>query len=94
MKAASNITLRLARVWDSSRLHELAYDCGYTLHNGAFVVAEMRGRVIAALPVASGPPLADGAPGTAEAVQLLESMRRDFFRPRRRWTPYVRKRTS
>jgi hypothetical protein len=89
-----NITLRLDRVWDSTRLHELARRCGLRLSAGAFIVAEVGGQVIAALPLGEGPPLADDTPGTSEVLPLLAQARGDFFQPRQRWTAYVRKRTG
>ena len=93
MTDRGNITLRPDRVWDSMRLHELARRCGLRLSAGAFIVAEVRGHVVAALPLAGGPALADGTPGTAEVLPLLEQVRGDFSQRRQRWTAYVRKRT-
>jgi hypothetical protein len=49
--AAPEVTLRGDRVRDSLRLHELARLAGRPLPGGSFVVGEIGGRIVAALPL-------------------------------------------
>ena len=84
----THVTLRLDRVWDSARLHELAAAAGRRVTDGPYVVTEVGGRIVAALPVDGGAPLADTAARTAHLLPLLElraaQIRRVDLRPRRR----------
>jgi hypothetical protein len=68
----ARITLRLDRVWDSERLYELAEGAGRRLPPGRLVLLEVGGRVVAALPLAGGSPIAESSAATAHLVPLLE----------------------
>src|SRR5262249_10296560 len=69
---SSRVTLRLDRVWDSSSLYELAELEGRRLREERHVVAEVDGRVVAALPLGGGAPLAEPLVPTADLLPLLE----------------------
>jgi hypothetical protein len=64
-------TLRLDRVGDASRLYQLAALSGRPLAKGPFVLGEVDGRVVAALPVDGGPPIADPFELTEHLMPLL-----------------------
>ena len=66
-----SIVLRLCRVHDDEALTRLAQLEGRTLPAGSFVVAELGGSIVAALPLGGGAPLADPFRPTAEIVPLL-----------------------
>jgi hypothetical protein len=69
---AARLTLRVDRVWDSVRLHELAKLAGRPLPNDSFVVGEIDGRIVAALPLSGGRALADPDAATVQLIPLLE----------------------
>jgi len=66
------VTVRLAHSRDAGQLVDLAaLDCA-TVPAGDVMVAEAGGRIVAALPVAGGPAIADPFRRTAGLVTLLE----------------------
>src|SRR5262245_3511170 len=83
---AARVTLRIDRVWDSVRLHELAKLSGRPLPIDSFVVGEVDGRIIAALPLSGGRALTDPNAQTAQLLPLLKlrasQIRRVAMRPR------------
>jgi hypothetical protein len=83
----TNLTLRLDRAGDASRLYQLAALSERRLAGGAFVLAEIDGRLVAALPVDGGEPLADPFVPTAHLLPLLRlratQIRRVEVRPQR-----------
>jgi hypothetical protein len=74
------VTLRVDDPWDSARLRELGAGDS---HPGAFLVAEVGGRIVAAVPLAGGRALVDRRAPTAAVVRLLE-VRAAQLRPGRR----------
>lgn len=70
-RADVHVTLRLDTVGDVPRLYRLAALEQRRLPEGPFVLAEVEGRVVAALPVAGGLPLADPFEATAHVLPLL-----------------------
>jgi hypothetical protein len=66
------IALRLCRVGDDEALARLAALEERTVPSGEFVVAEVDGRIVAALPLCGGTPLRDPFARTAHLVRLLE----------------------
>jgi hypothetical protein len=66
------VQLRLCRVGDDPQLHQLAQLEGRPLPEGRLVVAEANGRIVAALPLAGGRPLADPFARTQHLLPLLE----------------------
>jgi hypothetical protein len=66
------IGLRLSRVHDEEALAGLAQLEGRELPPGAFVVAELAGSIVAALPLDGGAALADPFRATAQILPLLE----------------------
>ena len=84
----AHVTLRLDRVGDSARLYQLSALSERPLPAGPFVVAEVDGRLVAALPLAGGAPLADPFVPTFHLLRLLElragQIRRVDVRPRPR----------
>jgi hypothetical protein len=78
--AAPEVTLRVDRVRDSLRLHELARLAGRPLPGGSFVVGEIGGRIVAALPLAGGRPLTDPAASVDHVLPLLELRARQIRR--------------
>jgi hypothetical protein len=67
-----NVTVRLSRPADESDLARLAALDSSTPLKGPALVAEADSRLLAALPLGSGPPIADPFEPTAEIVALLE----------------------
>ena len=68
-----DVVLRLCRGGDGAALDRLAAFAGRRLPRGSFVVAEVSGELVAALPLDdSGPALADPFRHTAAVVRLLE----------------------
>ncbi|HYI36457.1 MAG TPA: hypothetical protein VEX39_07625 [Thermoleophilaceae bacterium] len=67
-----DVTVRLARSSDTRQLFSLAALDSASLPQGELVVAESEGRIVAALPVAGGPAIADPFHRTAALVQMLE----------------------
>ena len=70
--AAPRVTLRVDRVWDSVRLHELSKLSGRPLMSDSYVVGEVDGRIVAAVPLAGGRALTDPETETAQLIPLLE----------------------
>jgi hypothetical protein len=68
----TRVSLRVDRTGDGPRLHELAALDGRRLPDCGFVVAEVDGRIVAALPLDGDAPLADPFVETAHLVPLLE----------------------
>jgi hypothetical protein len=66
------VHLRLCRVSDDPQLEQLAQLEGRPLPEGRLVVAESKGRIVAALPLAGGRPLADPFARTHHLLPLLE----------------------
>jgi hypothetical protein len=65
------ISLRLAVRSDDAALEQLAELCGFVKAPGPWIVAEVDGHVLAALPLAGGESLADPFRPTAELRALL-----------------------
>jgi hypothetical protein len=68
----AGVELRLCRCADDPELARLAELEGRPLPFGRFVVAVVRGRVVAALPLGGGRPLADPFTRTEHLLPLLE----------------------
>ncbi len=67
-----DVELRLCRVADDPELDRLAELEGRPVPHGRFVLASVRGRIVAALPLAGGEPLRDPFARTEHLVKLLE----------------------
>ena len=67
-----DVTVRLARTSDARQLFSLAALDSASAPQGDVVVAESGGRIVAALPLAGGPAIADPFLRTAALVQMLE----------------------
>jgi hypothetical protein len=70
--SAPQVTLRVDRVLDRERLRELARLAERSLADDAYIVAEMDGRIVAALPIGGGRTLADPAVDAKQLRPLLE----------------------
>jgi len=70
--AVRGVTLRLDRVDDEAALGQLAALSERRLGSGPFVLAEVSGRLVAALPLAGGEPLRDPFVPTAHLLALLD----------------------
>jgi hypothetical protein len=70
--SAEQVVLRLCSVHDDEALDRLAALEGRKVASGRHVVAEVDGTLVASLPLASGPLLADPFRHTAHLVSLLE----------------------
>jgi hypothetical protein len=84
-----DVELRLCRVADDPQLDRLAELEGRPTPHGRFVVAAVRGRILAALPLMGGPPLRDPFARTEHLLRLLE-VRAEQLRepaPRRSFVP-------
>jgi hypothetical protein len=68
----SDVELRLCRVSDDPELERLASLEGRPLPFGRLVVAVVKGKIVAALPVGGGKPLADPFARTEHLMPLLE----------------------
>ena len=68
----TDITVRLADYSDARELLRLAALDSAQLPDGALVVAESDGKLMAALPLDGGTPIADPFLRTAAVVQMLE----------------------
>jgi hypothetical protein len=68
----TDIELRLCRVGDDPALEQLAALAEQTLPAGRLVIAAVDGRIVAALPLAGGSPLADPFVRTAHLRPLLQ----------------------
>jgi hypothetical protein len=71
-QADPTIALRLCRVGDDPALAELAALEQRPVPEGQFVIAELDGRIVAALPLDGGPALRDPFVRTAHLQRLLE----------------------
>ena len=67
-----DVTVRLARSSDTRQLFSLAALDSASVPQGDVVVAESEGRIVAALPLAGGPAIADPFHRTLALVQMLE----------------------
>ncbi len=72
------VLLRLCTIADDPTLDRLAELEGRPQPQGRHVVAEIDGAVVAALPLAGGPALADPFRPTAQLIPLLELRRKQF----------------
>jgi hypothetical protein len=81
-----SVALRLERVSDRTALVELAALDGRALPAGPLVVAERKGRIVAALPVAGGPGISDPFVPTRHIVPLLELRADQIRRLDGRWS--------
>jgi hypothetical protein len=75
------IALRLCRVDDQEALERLAQLEGRRLPAGSFVVADLAGTIVAALPLDGGAILADPFRPTARILALLELRAQQLRRP-------------
>jgi hypothetical protein len=81
-----DVELRLCRVADDPQLERLAALAECPLPHGRLVIAATRGQIVAALPLAGGPPLRDPFARTADLVPLLELRAAQLREPKpRRW---------
>ncbi len=67
-----DVELRLCRAADDDQLDELSALAERPLPNGRLVVATVRGRIVAAVPLAGGHPLRDPFVRTAHVMPVLE----------------------
>jgi len=67
-----DVELRLCRVGDDPDLERLANLDGRPLPSGRLIVAVIGGRIVAALPLHGGPPVADPFARTEHLLPLLE----------------------
>lgn len=74
------VALRLCTVHDDPALERLARLEGRPLPQGRFLVAEVAGELVAALPLRGGPPLADPFRATAHLLPLLRLRARQLDR--------------
>jgi len=74
----TTVLLRLCTITDDPALDRLAELEGRPQPQGRHVVAEIDGAVVAALPLAGGPALADPFRSTAQLMPLLELRRRQL----------------
>jgi hypothetical protein len=83
---AEPVVLRLSRAQDDVALDTLGRLEGRPVSAGSYVLAEICGDVVAALPLAGGAPLADPFRPTAHLLPLLELRAKHLAgdRPRRR----------
>jgi hypothetical protein len=82
--ASADVELRLCRVADDAELERLAELEGRPLPYGRVVVAVVDGRIVAALPLGDGRPLADPFVQTAQLLPLLELRAAQIREPARR----------
>jgi hypothetical protein len=90
--ADDRVTLRLDRVADSPALYDLAEMNGRRALEGRYVVSEIDGRIVAAVPLDGGAPIADPFVRTIHLLPLLElraaQIRRVELQPRR-WRRFL-----
>jgi hypothetical protein len=80
-----DVELRLCRVADDPQLERLAQLDGRPLPSGRLIVAVVGGRIMAALPLRGGRPIADPFARTEHLLPLLELRAAQLrLRPRRR----------
>ena len=84
-----DIELRLCRADDDPALDELEALAERELPSGRLILAAVRGRIVAALPLAGGPAVADPFVRTQHVVRLLELRAAQLRQPepRRRLIP-------
>jgi len=84
-----DIELRLCKAADDEQLAELALLSERPLPAGRLIVASVRGRIVAALPLAGGEALRDPFVRTAQLLPLLELRAAQLRqpKPRRRLIP-------
>jgi hypothetical protein len=87
----ADVELRLCRCADDLELAHLAELDGRPLPFGRFVVAVVRGRIVAALPLGGGRPLTDPFTATEHLLPLLELRAAQLREPatRRRFLPWA-----
>jgi hypothetical protein len=85
------VVLRLCSVWDDDALERLSKLEGRPVSSGRHVVAEVDGKVVAALPLGSGVLLADPFRPTAHLIPLLELRAKQLGAgvPARGWTGFL-----
>ena len=83
----SDITMRLADYSDNRALGRLAALDSAPLPDGALVLAEREGQVLAALPLDGGPAIADPFHRTVALVEVLELRARQLRRARAEHRP-------
>lgn len=66
------VTIRLDTAGDAARLYQLAALAGSRLGPGPFLVADVDGRVLAALPLRGGSVVADPREGSRQLLPILE----------------------
>lgn len=76
-----DVELRLCRVADDPQLDLLAELEGRPTPHGRFVVAVVRGRIVAALPLMGGAPLRDPFARTEHLLRLLEVRAKQLREP-------------
>jgi hypothetical protein len=76
----TRVTLRRASAADAERLHRLAELDSGSVPSGGALVAEVDGRLRAALPLDGGAPLADPFHRGAELIDLLRMRARQIAR--------------
>jgi hypothetical protein len=82
----SDVVLRLCRVTDDPQLERLAALEGRPMPFGRMVVADVRGRIVAAKPLGGGCTLADPFVRTEHILPLLELRAAQLRQPEpRRW---------
>jgi hypothetical protein len=72
MTLPADVTIRLDCAGDASRLYQLAALSGRQLAPGPFAVADVDGRIRAAVPLGGGPALRDPSEARVELEMLLE----------------------
>src|SRR5437764_5165732 len=85
-----SVVLRLRSVQDDDALERLATLEGLPLGEGNYVLAQVAGVVVAALPLNGGRPLADPFRPTAHLMPLLEMRRRQLLGGAARAAAYAR----
>lgn len=81
-----DVELRLCRIADDPQLDRLAALAERPLPQGRLVIAATDGQIVAALPLAGGPPLRDPFARTAHLMPLLELRAAQLRDPKpRRW---------
>ena len=84
-REAEEVTLRLCTVQDDPALERLAQLESRALPGGRFVVAEVDGELVAAVPVSGGAPFADPFRKTGHVIPLLRARARQLEPRHRGW---------
>lgn len=92
---AEPVVLRLCRVTDDPQLEALASFDGSQIVPGRYVIAEVEGQIVAALPLGGGELVSDPFRRTAHLVPLLRLRAEQLTRPAKtrswlgalRWSP-------